>query len=124
MVKKNYKGEREKVSRLIYKVLTETLCVRDAILNFPKDIDDKSIKTAYHALIHLEADEDLRLRDLTYKDEQDDYLEFIAQTLQTGNELPQNIIKSYDKYYKDINTPNSDSMKGLIKSLCKFLNVR
>lgn len=123
MVKKDYKGEREKVSRLIYQVLTETLCVREAILRFPEDINDKSIKVAYHALIHLEADEELRRGDLTYKDEQDDYLEFIAETLQTGNELPQNFIMSYDEYYKNINTPTSKSMKGLIKSLCKFLNV-
>ena len=40
--------------------------------------------------------------DLKYKDEQDDYLEFIAQTLQKGDALPKNMIKSYDKYYKEI----------------------
>ena len=97
--------------------------VKEAILKFPKDIDDESIKAAYHALIHLEADEDLRRMDLEYKDEQDDYLEFIAQILQEGNALPKNIIKSYDKYYKGITTPHSESMKGLLKSLCKFLNV-
>lgn len=104
-------------------VLAETLHVKDAILRFPKDINDATIKTAYHALLHLEADEDFRKCDLDYKDEQNDYLEFIAQILQTGDALPQNIIKSYDKYYKNINTPHSKSMKGLIKSLCKFLNV-
>lgn len=104
-------------------VLTESLSVKDAILKFPKDADDSTIKTAYHALIHIEADEDLRRRDLDYKDEQNDYLEFIAQILQNGEELPQNIIKNYEKYYKNIETPRSESMKGLMKSLCKFLNV-
>lgn len=123
MAKKNYIEDRKIVSRLIYMTLAETLHVRDAILRFPKDINDLSIKAAYHALVHLEADEDLRKADLDYKDEQDDYLEFIAQILQEGNELPQNIIKSYDKYYKDIDTPHSESVKGLLKSLCKFLNV-
>jgi len=123
MVKKDYKEERKAVSRLIYQVLAEILCVKDALLKFPKDADDLTIKTAYHALIHLEADEDFRHRDLTYKDEQNDYLEFIAQILQNGDSLPQNIIKSYDKYYKNITTPHSKSMKGLIKSLCKFLNI-
>lgn len=123
MVKNDYKEEREKVSRLIYRVLAENLCVREAILQFPTDVDDTSIKTAYHALVHLEADEDLRRRDLLYKDEQDNYLEFIAEILQKGEALPHNIIKSYDKYYKNINPPYSKSMKGLIKSLCKFLNV-
>jgi len=123
MIKKDYKEERKNVSRLIYMVLADTLHVRDAILKFPKDINDKSIKTAYHALIHRESDEEFRRTDLEYKDEQDDYLEFIAQILQEGKVLPQNIIKSYDKYYKNIDTPHSESMKGLIKSLCRFLNV-
>lgn len=123
MVKKDYSEERKIISRLIYLVLAESLHVRDAISKFPKDVDDASIKAAYHALIHLEADEDLRRMNLDYKDEQNDYLEFIAETFQNGNKLPKNIIKEYDKYYKNINTPNSESMKGLLKGLCKFLNV-
>lgn len=123
MVKKGYTEERKYVSRLIYMVLVETLHVKDAILKFPKDINDETIKTAYHALIHFEADEEFRKKDLNYKKEQDDYLEFIAEILQTGDALPQNIIRSYDEYYKNINTPYSGSMKGLLKSLCRFLNV-
>lgn len=123
MSRKDYKEDRKNVSRLIYMVLAETLHVKDAILRFPKDTNDATIKTAYHALVHFEADEDYRRTDLDYKDEQDDYLEFIAQILQEGNALPKNIIKSYDKYYKNANLPNSENMKGLIKSLCRFLNV-
>lgn len=123
MTKKSYVEERKIVSRLIYMVLTETLTVREAILRFPKDINDSTIKTAYHALVHRESDEDFRRYNLEYKDEQDDYLEFIAQILQNGDALPKNVIESYNKYYKDANTPHSESMKGLIKSLCKFLNV-
>ena len=123
MVKQNYNDERKLVSRLIYMVLTESLSVKDAILKFPKDVNDPSIKASYHALVHFEADETLRMRDLAYKDEQDDYLEFIAQVFQNGEPLPQNIIKSYDKYYKNIQTPHSSGMKGIIKNLCKFLNV-
>lgn len=123
MCPKKYVDERKFVSRLIYKVLTEQLVVREAILKFPKDINDKTLKSAYHALIHYESDEDLRRRDLLYKDEQDTYLEFLAQTLEKGSDLPDNIIRSYEKFYKNIETPHSDSMKGLIKSLCKFLNV-
>lgn len=123
MAKNEYQEERKKVSRLIYMVLAETLSVKEAILRFPKDVNDATIKTAYHALIHIEADEDFRKSNLDYKDEQDDYLEFIAQILQNGDALPQNIIKNYDKYYKNIDAPRSKSMKGLLKSLCKFLNV-
>lgn len=123
MGKKTYIEERKSVSRLIYMVLTETLTVREAILKFPKDVNDSTVKAAYHALVHMESDEDYRRANLEYKDEQDDYLEFIAQILQNGGALPKNIIESYNKYYKDANTPHSESMKGLIKSLCKFLNV-
>ncbi len=120
---KDYKEERKNVSRLMYLVLTDKLSVQKALGRFPKDINDATIKTAYHALIHREADEDLRKIDLNYKDEQDDYLEFIAQILQSGKALPQNIIRSYDKYYKNIELPHSKSIKGVLKSLCKFLNV-
>lgn len=123
MKNKDYKEERKIVSRLIYMVLAETLHVREAILRFPKEANDTSIKAAYHALVHYEADEDLRRRDLAYKEEQDDYVEFIAQIMQEGNPLPKNIIKSYDKFYKNVAMPYSKSMKGLIRSLCRFLNV-
>lgn len=123
MIKKDYKESRQGVSRLIYMVLAESLCVREAILRFPKDVNDKTITAAYHALIHYEADEDFRAKDIEYKEEQDDYMEFIAETLQKGEELPKNIIKSYDKYYKNIELPHTDNMKGLLKGLCKFLNV-
>lgn len=123
MSNSDYKEERKIVSRLIYMVLAETLHVREALLKFPKEVSDSTIKTAYHALVHMEADEDLRRMDLDYKDEQDDYLEFIAQIMQSGDALPQNIIKSYDKYYKAISLPYAKNMKGLLKSLCKFLNV-
>ena len=123
MNRKNYKEEREKVSRLIYMLLTDKIPVREAVLSFPKDIKDPSIQAAYHALIHREADENFRMQDLNYKNEQDEYLELIAETFQKGDPLPKNIIKSYDKYYKDTLLPNSKSMKGLIKRLCRFLNV-
>lgn len=123
MAKDDYKEERKKVSRLIYSVLSDSLHVREAVLKFPKDINDSSIKTAYYALIHREADEDLRRMDLDYKDEQDDYLEFIAQILNDGSSLPENLIKNYDKYYKNIQLPNSKNIKGFLKGLCKFLNV-
>lgn len=114
---------RKEVSRLIYQVLTDQIVVREAVLAFPKIINDKTLDTVYHALVHYEADEDLRKRDLLYKEVQNDYLEFIAQTLDKGEDLPLNIINSYKKYYKDTNLPKPKTMSGLMKSLCKFLNV-
>lgn len=123
MEKKDYTEDRKLVGRITYKVLAENFSVREAILQFPKECEDISVKSAYHALVHREADEDLRRRDRLYKEEQDDYLEFIAQTLEKGDVLPDNIIRSYEKYYKDIAAPYEGGTKGFIRSICKYLNI-
>ena len=93
------KNNRKLTGRLVLAVLTERKSVREAISLFP-ETKDKSIECAYHALIHYEADEDLRYKNFEYREEQDDYLEFIAQTLVEGKELPRNIIADYEEYYK------------------------
>ena len=116
--------ERKFVADLIRQVLISRVCVREAILNFPRDTEDKSIHAAYHALVHYEADEDLRARDNLYKEEQDDYLEFIAQILEQGEDIPENIIKSYEKYYPCANIPHENNTKGFLKSFLRFLNIR
>ncbi len=92
-------------------------------MNFPKNTKDKSLKVAYHALIHREADDNLRAQDIEYREEQDDYLEFLAETLQKGESVPKNIIKEYEAWYPETTLPYSDSIKDLLKKLCKFLNV-
>ena len=115
-------NDRKYVSRLIYAVLTDKLSVREAILHYPKN-NDLSLKTAYHALVHREADEELRAKDIEYKEEQDDYLEFLADTLQKGKDIPKNIIKEYQQFYKDTAMPYSDNLKTLLQKMCKFLNV-
>ncbi|MBQ3310646.1 hypothetical protein IJG72_01070 [bacterium] len=119
----NIESARKYVGDLIINVLTDRIVVREAIKLFPHDIKDESIKSAYHALIHREADEDLRYRDLLYKDEQDNYLEGLARILQKGQELPKNIIKNYNKYYREIEINHSGLFKIVMKKLCKFLNV-
>ena len=86
--------DRRFVAALIRQVLISRLCVREAILNFPKDTEDKSIQAAFHALVHYEADEDLRARDELYREEQDDYLEFISNLLERGEDVPENIIQN------------------------------
>ena len=58
--------DRELVSRLIVLVVTGRMTVRDAILHFPKDTNDKNLMAAYHALIHYEADEDQRSKDFSF----------------------------------------------------------
>ena len=76
----DYSEIRKKVSRLFFGVLTKKLPVREALVRFPKDCEDKTIIASWHALCHLEADEDIRKKDLMYKQEQDEYIEFIAYT--------------------------------------------
>ena len=120
---RDIKSQRKYVGDLIIGVLTDRIIVREAIKLFPHDVKDLSIKSAYHALIHREADEDLRARDLMYRDEQDSYLEQLARILQNGQELPKNIIKNYNHYYREIEINRSSFFKSVVKRLCKFLNV-
>ncbi len=116
--------DRVSVSKLIRYVLISRMCVREAILNFPRDTEDTSIHAAYHALVHYEADEDLRKRDELYREEQDDYLEFISQTLERGENLPENIINNYEKYYECANILHEENAKGFFKSFWKILNIK
>lgn len=117
------KSARIYIGRLIVAVLTDKIIVREAIKKFPKNVEDASIKSAYHALIHREADEDFRKTDLMYRDEQDSYLEQIAMILQRGEQLPKNIIKNYNHYYRNIKINHSVEFKKWIKKICEFLNV-
>ena len=116
--------EKELVSRIIILVLTNKITVREAVLRFPKDVTDKNIVTAYHALLHYEADEDQRAFDAEFKEEQDNYLMMIAELLSVNKDLPKNIVKSYESYYPEIELPKSQTFKNLVKYLCKFLNVK
>ncbi len=115
--------ERKYVAQLIRYVLIGGICVREALLNYPRATKDPSLVAAYHALIHYEADEDIRLRDALYKEEQDDYLEMLANILDNGEDLPDNVIKNYKKYYKSANIPNGNDTRGLVKSFLRFLNI-
>jgi hypothetical protein len=114
------KKERKVVAGLIFEVLTEKTCVKEALKNFPQDIKDSSIKCAWHALVHFEADEEFRKNDIAYRDEQNDYLEMIAFSLKEGNSLPLNIINSYNEYYEDAFMPKSQGFLNQIKNLFRF----
>ena len=117
----NYRPIRKRVSKLFIGVLTQRLSVREALASFPKDCDDSTLVASWHALCHLEADEDIRKRDAMFKQEQDDYIDFIANTLAKGDALPENIIKSYLPYHENALIPNSTKMDGIIRELKKFL---
>lgn len=119
----SYIADRKKVSSLIFDVLTHKISVLDALREFPKNLADPTLNAAFHALVHLEADEDLRNNDANYKDEQDMYLEDIANILSQGNALPLNIIDEYSKYYKEsLIYPNIDK-KSVFVRLKKMINL-
>lgn len=115
-------SNRKFVGRLIYSVLTEKRTVREAISLFP-DTKDKDIECAYHALVHYEADEDIRYQDIEYREEQDDYLEFIAQTLSSGKDLPKNIVADYEEYYHGISHKWQTGFKGFLKEFLRYINL-
>jgi len=115
-------NNRKFVGRLVYSVLTERRCVRDALKLFP-DSMDKNIECAYHALVHYEADEEIRYHDIEYREAQNDYLEEIAQTLCAGKELPRNIIADYEEYYKGTASLWKNGWQGFLKEFKRFINI-
>lgn len=115
-------NNRKFVGRLIFSVLTEQKTVREAILLFP-NTQDKNIECAYHALIHYSADEDLRYKDYEYREAQNDYLEFIAQLLSEGRELPRNIISDYETFYKGTSHAWKKGFKGFLHEFLRFINI-
>jgi hypothetical protein len=118
----NEKENRKYVGRLIYSVLTEHTNVREAIKHFPES-KDINIECAYHALVHYAADEEMRYKDIEYREAQDDYLEFLAQTLSEGKYLPKNIIEEYKPYYKGMAMPWQEGLNGFWKEFKRFINI-
>lgn len=117
----NYKELRKKVSKLFFAVLTHKIPVRDALARFPKDCEDETLIAAWHALCHLDADEEIRSKDKMYAEEQDNYIEYIAFTLEKGEALPRNIISSYKPYHSEALISPSKNIKGIINKLKRFL---
>jgi len=111
---------RKQVAELMFKVLTEMLCVREAIKLFPAEVYDPSVICAWHALVHYDADEDLKKHDTDYAEEQTNYLEMMAFTLKDGNALPQNMLDDYEKYYDEALIPRKTGIVSWFKSLLKF----
>lgn len=111
--------DRKFVSKLVLKVLAGHMKVQKAIIAFPSS-KDPSIQASWHALVHYEADEDMRKRDLAFAETQDETLEMIAFTLQEGKELPQNIISAYNKYYDKAMLPIKGGIAGFFESLIRF----
>ena len=117
-------NDRSKVANLLRQVRIGRISSRQAVMAYPRDVEDESLIAAYHALIHYEADEDIRLRDPLYKEEQDDYLEFIASVLEKDEDLPQNIIDNYKNFYQSAPMLHKKGFSGFLKSFWKVLNIR
>ena len=115
--------DRKFVSRLIISVLTEQRNVREAIKLFP-ETKDRNIECAYHALVHYAADEEMRAKDIEYRDAQDEYLEMIAQTLDSGKNLPKNIIDEYKPYYSGMAGCWDNTIHGFLKEFMRFINTK
>lgn len=118
----NNTKDRKYVGRLIFSVLTEYRNVREAIKLFPRT-KDVNIECAYHALVHYEADEEIRYKDIEYREAQDEYLEFLAQTLSEGKDLPKNIIEEYKPYYKGVSHLWQKGFKGFWEEFKRFINI-
>ncbi len=112
---------RRLCARLIDDVLAGRRITREALLRFPKGDHDKSVLAAYHALVHYEADEDLRKMDEEYRKEQDLYLKSISEILLSGKSLPVNIIDNYEQFYAGTVLPEQKGVKGWFKSLLRFI---
>ena len=115
-------NNRKYVGRLIYSVLAERVNVREAIKGFP-DTKDVNIQCAYYALVHYAADEEMRYKDIEYREAQDEYLEFLAQTLSEGGHIPKNIIDEYKPYYKGVAKPWREGVKGFWAEFKRFINI-
>ncbi len=115
---------RQKAGGLIKCVLAKKMTVQRALLAYPRDVQDKSVRASWHALCHLEADEELRRNNPEYAEEQDSYLENIANILLDGEELPFNITDAYKEYYDAPLMPHKQGWAGFLASFESFLNIK
>ena len=60
---------------------------------------------------------------IEYREAQDDYLEFLAQTLSEGKYLPKNIIEEYKPYYKGTAKLWKHGFKGFLNEFIRFVNI-
>jgi hypothetical protein len=92
--------ERKKAAALMRECLYSGLLVREALKQWPKITDDPTLVCARHALIHYAADEDIHKKNYQFKEEQIDWLETLIKILSRGDEIPKNIIETYEEYYE------------------------
>lgn len=119
------KEHRVFVSYLLKKIVVGEITTLSAMSNFPKDYEnDESLDACFLAIAHFEADEDLRNKNADYKEAQDEYLMMLAEILDNGEELPQNIINEYKNYYKNAPIYKNDTINNVKRRLMQSLNIK
>ena len=118
----DFSEQRKLVGRIIIAAMTEQISVQRGLLLFPKGCEDPSIRAAWHALCHYEADEDIKAKDIEYNNSQIELLEMIAFAFKDGEPLAQNIIDAYEPYYKDSPISYEKGLRGFLKKFTRFLN--
>lgn len=113
---------RETTGNLLYSVISNTITPFEATKFFPKNVEDVSLKIAWHALIHYDADEEMRLENPEYAQEQIKYIELLAKILVEGKELPENILQEYEGLYIDTVLPKNYNWLGKLKAFFRFTN--
>ena len=114
--------EREATGKILYSIISGVLTPFEATKYFPKNSEDISVKIAWHTLLHYDADEEIRLKDPEFAQEQLKYIETLAKILSDGNELPHNMLKDYEDLYIDTVMPKRYNFLGKIKAFFRFTN--
>ena len=120
--KNNYIDDRIYVSNLINSLLVGKMRVLDVLKLFPKRKNDPSLNAAFHAIVHYEADEDLRKRDSLYAQQQDECLYEMALILAKGESLPVNIICEYNDFHDETLIFPEMNKKTIFERLKKMIN--
>ena len=115
--------QRKEISNVLFDVLSGKQSVLDAVLHFPTSSPDSSVNVCFHILVHLEADEDIRAKDPLYKEEQDEFILYVAELLQKGENIPINIINEYNGFYKETLVYPEINKETVIARLKKFINL-
>jgi len=116
------KKAREATGKILFSVISGALTTFEAIKYFPKNVEDTSVKIAWHALLHYDADEEIRLREPDFAQEQIKYIEMLAKILVEGKELPENILQEYEELYIDTVLPKNYNWWGKVKAFFRFTN--
>ena len=111
------------VGDLIIKVVSGKISVSQALSAFPREKNDINLKCAFDALMHREADEDLRNKVAGYSEIQDEFLIDLAGILKENQKLPQNIIEQYQKYHSENLMGEWDKpLKSILKNFKRMIN--